>query len=593
MTDRKFSDKQLLSMLWSYIKKHKLLFLLVVSLLFISISLALVSPLIFNYVLTQAEQGEEIKYIEIPLLAYVIFSLSAWVLSSLEFMTVAKLNARVIRDMRIRAYHQVLLNKVPFFDQQKSGDLTSRIVNDTRELSESARDIAWVLTDVVKLLVTLAVMFYFSFRISVAITGMIPVVVIAAILLGKYERKVSRVWRKKFGAVNARFSEIMSKIQISLAFNRENENLKRFAVINEETFAASKKRAFAIFIFWPFTDLMKHALVFIILLVGTYEVQQHGLTIANLVLFLILANYFYWPLVNIASNYHRFQGAFASLERIAKVSEDVALIELSNGLVSADAINGQLQFRHLTFGYSPEINVLHDLNFTINSGESVAIVGHTGAGKSTIASLLVRLYDVDKEDSLLLDELPLSQYSLRSLRQNIGVVSQRILLFKGTVRENLQIASPDATDAELWAALDQVQAREFIELLPQQLDFIIAENGKNLSVGQRQMISFARAVLANPRIIILDEATASVDLYTEAKIQDAISTLLQNRTSISIAHRLTTILKSDKIIVLDHGRLFELGSHEELLAKNGLYAELYNLYLSTQSAEYLDTLRIN
>ncbi|MCH8908501.1 MAG: ABC transporter ATP-binding protein, partial [Candidatus Heimdallarchaeota archaeon] len=343
-------------------------------------------------------------------------------------------------------------------------------------------------------------------------------------------------------------------------------------------------------IFWPMTDVFKHSLLIIVIFVGTWEIENRDLPIATFILFILLLNYYYWPMVSLANNYHRFQGAFASLERISNIAFDENLKEEDTGTIITDSFKGEIEFKDLGFGYRPQTPVLHNLDFKILPGQRVAIVGHTGAGKSTIASLLMRFY-APQTGQILIDGHPIENYKLSTLRSNINLVSQRILLFKGTIRENLKISKTDATEEELWSALESVQAREFIELLPDKLSTVIEENGKNLSVGQRQMISFARAILSNPSIIILDEATASVDLYTEAKIQDAIEVLLNNRTSISIAHRLTTILKSDHIIVLEQGNLIEQGSHEELLEKRGLYADMYKLYLETQSAKYLDKIK--
>ncbi len=585
-----FSDKELFKILTRYTGKHKILVILTIILFIISTTLSIFSPVLFQYILNKIE----FKNINLHLLLnlgyiYILLSIIAWLFNSIQFVVTTKLNARVVRDIRIDAYSGILKNKQSFYDMQKSGDLTSRIVNDTRELYEASRDIAWMIPNILRLLGTIAVLFYFSIYISVATLIVIPLILLAAVILGKYERKTSAVWRKNFGEVNQRFSEIMSKIHISKTFNREDENKIRFKEINEATYKASVKRGFAIFIFWPLTDLFKHLLLFMVLIVGTWEVQTHGLPISTFILYIILINYYYWPLINIASNYPKFQGAFANLERIANTTMRPDLYEENNGKIQPP-ISGNIEFRNVSFGYNENI-VLHNISFDIKPGERVAIVGETGAGKSTIAALLVRLYEINS-GKILIDGIPIQNFDLYYLRKSIGLVSQRVLLFKGTIRENLQVANPNATDNDIWDALEMVQAREFIELLPNGLDSMIEENGKNLSAGQKQMISFARVILSNPRIIILDEATANVDLYTEAKIQMAIEKILDTTTSISIAHRLTTILRSDKIIVIDKGRIIQIGTHDELVNQGGLYSEMYELYMQTQSAKYLNKIKI-
>lgn len=591
LLERKFSDRYLLSVIWGYVKQHRMMFNLVVIALILNVSLALTAPIIFNYVLEAIEDGTDItnKFLLYAITGYIVFSALSWLLRAIQFMSVAKLNARIVRDIRVDAYSSVLENDISFFDKRKSGELTSRIINDTKELHESGRELAWFFTSLFRISLTLVIFFYFSYKIALAASIFLPLILVIAIFLGKYERKVTAVWREKFGEVNSRFAETMSKIQISKAFNREQENLNRFEVLNESTYKASVKRGFVIFIFWPITDLMQHALLLIILYVGIQEVEA-GMPIATLILFLILKNQFYWPLVTMANTYHRFQGAFASLERISRVSRDPDLLENDKGTLSAENLTGSIAFDDVNFAYNPEIPILQNISFEIKPGDRIALVGHTGAGKSTVASLLMRFYDISS-GKITMDGNDLYDYDIKSLRKHVSLVSQRVLLFKGTIRDNLHIANPDVTDEEIWKVLDKVQAREFIEMLPNDLDTVVEENGKNLSAGQRQMISFARALLSDPRIIILDEATASVDLYTESKIQDAIDTLLDSRTSISIAHRLTTIVKSDKIIVLDQGKIVQIGSHNDLIEQGGIYEDMYKLYLETQSAKYLNKIK--
>ena len=580
---RKFSDKYLMGMAWRYISNHMGIFGIASLALLLNVILSVLGPIMLNFLLVAAEKGEPLL---IFIAGYIGFNVFSWFALVFQTINVTKLNARVVKEIRDTTFNRILENKVGFYDLQKSGELTSRVVNDTKELSELGLSIASFIADLLKVILTVAFFLYLSPILGVFFLLFIPVVVVVSIVMSRWERKESSIWRKRFGEVNARFSDIMSKIAISKAFNREQENLNRFKEINEATYRASVKRGLAIFLFWPMTDLMQHALRLIIVAVGIWQISQ-GLPLVNFVMFVVLLGFFYWPLINLANKYNSFQVASASLERIAKVSEDTELSEVNMGLLPAGDMSGEISFENVNFAYDGENRVLSDINFTIKPNERVALVGHTGAGKSTIASLLVRFYDVN-DGSIKIDGNDIESYELHSLRKAIGLVSQRVLLFKGTIRGNLQIANPNVDDEKMWEVLDLVQAREFIELLPDGLDSKVEENGKNLSAGQKQMISFARVLLSNPRIIVLDEATSAVDLYTEAKIQDAIDTLLDTRTSISIAHRLTTILKSDKIVVLDHGRIVQVGSHDDLLVQGGLYAEMFNLYLETQSAKYLE-----
>ncbi|MHA2030229.1 MAG: ABC transporter transmembrane domain-containing protein, partial [Candidatus Kariarchaeaceae archaeon] len=333
LSERKFSDRQLTKVIWGYAKNHRRIFNFIVLLLLLYAVIALVAPLIFNYVLEKIELDVSMKnqFVVYAVVAYVVFNILSWVLRAILFMSIAKLNARIVRDIRVDAYSSVLNNEISFFDKRKSGELTSRIVNDTKELHESGRELAWFFTSLFRFIFIIAVFFYFSFNIAISAIAFLPIIIIIAVLLGKYERKVTAIWRERFAEVNSRFAETMSKIQISKAFNREEENLNRFEVLNEATYNASVKRGFVIFIFWPITDLLQHSLLLIILYVGIQEVER-GMLISTLILFLILKNQFYWPLITMANTYHRFQGAFASLERISRISRDPELLESDSGI---------------------------------------------------------------------------------------------------------------------------------------------------------------------------------------------------------------------------------------------------------------------
>jgi len=301
-------------------------------------------------------------------------------------------------------------------------------------------------------------------------------------------------------------------------------------------------------------------------------------------------DYYYYPLLSLARNYSRFQSLFVNLERLLNISENSEIREANTSTKIAEKLQGEVEFKNVNFSYVEDTPVLKNISFHIKPGQHVALVGHTGSGKSTIASLIPRFYKINNGE-ILIDEVKIQDYELNSLRSVIGLVSQRVLLFKGTIRENMLIGSENASDEDIWDALNAVQAREFIELLPNSLDFLVTEGGKNLSVGQRQMISYARVLLGKPDIIILDEATSAVDLYTEAKIQDSTELLLKGRTSIVIAHRLTTILNSDFIIVLENGEIKQIGPHKELMEQEGPYQDMYQLYFKTQSAKYLEKIK--
>ncbi|MHA1744623.1 MAG: ABC transporter ATP-binding protein [Promethearchaeota archaeon] len=586
----KRSDRELLKFLWSFVVPYKKTFILVGVFLLINVIFGITAPLLFRTVLdfvdTTPELSPPISLVIQLLSAYFIINIAKWFASIAQNIYTVRLNARIIQDIRVNSFESILNNQLSFFDHQETGVLTSQIMNDVQELSDTGERFVHVVTSFIRLAGILGILFYFSPVMTGVSLAFLPVFFLIVFSLRKFQRKVAKAWRANFANVNQRFNELMRSISISKAFAREKENTKQFTDLNEKTYQSAIKRAFAIFIISPINDFNRHLLLIVILALGAVE-HANGLDIATVYLFVFLLDYYYYPALQLARNYSRFQSSFAILERLLKISENPIIKEQNLGKTDASALQGQIEFQHVDFSYTPEKQILKDISFLIQPGQRVALVGETGAGKTTIAALLSRFYKINSGD-ILLDGISINEYDLASLRHAIGMVSQRVLLFTGTIRENLLIGNAQATDEQLWAALDVVQAREFIELLPNGLDFHVTEGGKNLSAGQRQMVSFARVILADPRIIILDEATSAVDLYTESKIQDAMDILLENRTSVVIAHRLTTILKSDKIIVLNDGKCVQIGTHTDLINQSGLYRDMYNLYFQTQSAQYLE-----
>ncbi|UCE14451.1 MAG: ABC transporter ATP-binding protein [Candidatus Heimdallarchaeota archaeon] len=579
------AEKILWSQLWEWLKPDKFLLILLIGIMAINVGIAVFGPLLLQATIDLLENTSPLSDIQRTVLLLTgIYALSL-VLKVFTYMIqglfVAEINPRFIHRVRRDAYGKIIRNQVRFFDHFEVGRIVSRVTNDSNELLDSGRRFAEAFSQLIIFIVVFIIMLYFSPILTVAATFIAPFLFISILLLRKIQRKIADRWRRNISGVNARFGEVMGSIAISKSFGREEENFKEFNELNEKTYQAAKKRGMAIFAIPPMDDFLRTFGLIILLYVAAIQVVNAGESVAIVYLFILLHTYLYEPIGIIAWNYNRFQSSFAALERIIKIMATEDTSEDVGGELSAESINGDISFQQLNFGYLENIPVLEDISFNIEAGETIAIVGHTGAGKSTLFSLLMRFYEYTKGE-ILIDGHSIRDYNLQSLRNSIGYVAQDVLLFNGSIKDNMKIAKPNATEEEIWTAIDTVQAREFIETLPNGLDTLIIEGGKNISQGQQQMLSLARALLSDPRILLLDEFTASLDMYTESKIQEAIRTLLQNRTSIVIAHRLTTILRADKIFVLESGKLIEHGTHEDLITKKGKYAEIYTKYFAFQ-----------
>lgn len=580
----RYQEKSLFSKLWEWIRPDRKLFIVLNFLIILQVIGAIIGPVFFQKALDVLEFASDYSSVKTEALRLTaIYALSLILIFIFNFfnnMTIAKLNSGVINRMRVDAYSKILRNKVSFFDEAESAKLVSRLMNDTAELFDSGSRFANAFSQIFIFVGVLIAMLYYDVYLAVASLIITPLLFLSSVFLRKFQRQIAKRWRRNISEVNTRFGEVIGSIEISKGFGREEENLTQFKQLNEATYQAAKLRGMTIFAGGPISDFLRTFGLIILLYASAIKVQ-HGSSVALVYLFILLQTYLFDPISALARMYSQFQSAFAAMERVLSIMAEAHTSEDVGGPRDAATALGAITFKDVNFEYEYGNPILRDLNFEIPAGKKYALVGHTGAGKTTIAALISRFYDIQSGE-ILLDHYPIQEYSLSSLRQGIGYVSQDILLFSGTIKDNLLLVKPSATDEELWDAIDVVQAREFIETLPHGIDTEVIEGGKNLSKGQLQMLSLARAILVNPKILVLDEFTSSLDLYTESKIQRGIDEVMKNRTSIVIAHRLTTILKADKILVMDHGRLVESGTHQELLNKEGIYSNIFEKYFSFQ-----------
>ena len=583
--DRKYSDIVLIRRFFKYLGPYVIMLISIIAGILTSAIVTIFPPIMVQNAFDILDAGSGWIAVLPYALGYVLLSIFLWIIQVVLGILVTIVTQKVIKQIQIETYISLQQHDMMFFDTNATGRIMSRVTNDSQELADMLNIITQFISNILVLVTVLIWMFVVNWRLTFITLAMAPFVFLVALVFRRITRLTTGNWRAAIGEVNASFQESVSGISVAKAFGREKKSKEEFTVINDATYYYAKKRAFAVMGIWPLMDGISVLGVFGITLYGSSLIFEHLAQPSTILLFLLLLNRFLFPLVRVASQFSTIQSGFAAMERIFSIIDAKKEIVNSLNPISKE-IEGEIVFDHAYHKYVPGEPVLEDINLKIKAGESVAIVGHTGAGKTTIASLLMRFYDIDK-GSIKIDGVDIRDYDMYNLRSQIGLVSQDVFLFSGTVLDNIRYGRPEATIDEVNGVISIVAAQEFIDALPEGLNTELGERGKGLSAGQRQMISFARTLLTNPKILILDEATAAVDAYTEWKIQEALDKLLANRTSIVIAHRLTTIKNSDRIIVLDKGRIIEEGNHESLMEKGGLYSELYETYFKHQSAEWI------
>jgi ATP-binding cassette subfamily B protein len=569
-------DFQIIKRLYGFIQPYRFRFWFLVFLILCMAGISPVVPLLIRYTLDNY-LGLTFQSDLLRMLGWMLGAL--FLQTGLQFSTsylAGYLGQTVIRDIRIQLYEKIVNLRLAFFDATPIGRLVTRTVSDIETLNDVfSEGLASIAGDLLQLFLILGVMFYADWRLTLIIIATVPFMVFSTYVFKEYIKKSFNEVRTAVANLNSFVQEHISGMLIVQMFHAEKQELAKFNRINEEHRDANIRGIFAYSVFFPVADVIAAIGTGLVVWAASTYIVKEEMGVGTLTAFIMFINLFYRPIRMLADRFNTLQMGIVSTERILTLLDSTDYIQ-NNGTIQASQITGKIEFSDVTFAYQEPEWVVKNVSFTVEAGKTCAIVGATGAGKSSIIGLLGRLYDCQSGE-INIDGVPLTSYEIGSLRQNIAVVLQDVFLFSSSIAYNIHLGDESITQEKMVEAAKAVGVHDFILSLPGGYDYEVKERGATLSVGQRQLISFVRALVHNPKIIVLDEATSSVDSETEVLIQQAISTLMKGRTAVVIAHRLSTIRNSDQILVMDKGEIKERGTQDELLALDGLYAQLYHL----------------
>ena len=602
--DRAYGDRELVRRIIGYFRPHTRRMVLVGAMLTLNSIAGTGGPILIAKAIDLIQADRSVGFMMMMALGVLLMGAAGWGFNYIRQWFSAQVVGDVVLKLREDVFGATIQHDLSFFDEHPSGKIVSRITSDTQDFSTVATLVMDLLSQVMLVGLLAAWLVAIDARLTLLLLGMSPVAVFIALRFRRVARAVTRSARRVTAKINAQIQESISGIVVAKSFRQERTIYDTFAANNAQAYAVGLRRGLTLNTIFPIMGFASGLGTALLVYVGGLATRQ-GLSPGDWYLFMQAVGFFWWPLMNISSFWSQFQDGLSAAERaFALIDAEPRVIQ--EAAEPVDKLHGGIQFRHVTFAYDSDETVLPDFNLEIAPGETVALVGHTGAGKSSVARLIARFYEF-QSGQLLIDGRDIRRLDLQQFRRHIGIVPQEPFLFSGTVAQNIAYGcawqtreTPDATgqhpDAaptrdEVRRAATRISLGEWLNDLPEGLDTDVGERGANLSMGQGQLVALARVLLKNPAIFILDEATASVDPFTEMQIQQGLEAVMEDRTAIVIAHRLSTVRHADRILVMDRGHIIEEGTHAELLTSGGHYAKLYETYFRHQSLEYVEAAR--
>ena len=594
--DREYQDRQLLARIIGYFRPHLSRMGMIAILIVLNSVMDAAFPFLIARSLDQLEGAADLHV--------TIWQRTAWLIAAIFLSGVLswsfnffrqKYTARTVGDVVLKlrqdAFDAVLARDMSFYDEYSSGKIVSRVTSDTQDFSNVVTLTMNLISQVLIVTIVAGLLFFINPRLALITLTIAPVVILIALAFRRIARYTTTQAQRVLAEVNTNVQESITGISVAKNFRQEQRIYDEFKPVNSQAYRLRLRQGLTFSSIFPILGTVSGIGTALVIYAGGMSVINGSISAGSFYLFIEGINLFWFPLISIASFWSQFQLGLAASERVfALIDAEPRVVQLDNKI--APRLQGRIEFRNVDFRYTANEKVLEDFNLTIQASETLALVGHTGAGKSSLGKLVARFYEF-QGGQLLIDGQDIRSFDLDSYRGQLGIVPQSPFLFAGTVADNIRYGKPDATDEEVVDVASRVGSGDWLAALPQGLATPIGEEGKGISMGQRQLVALARVLLQNPAVLILDEATASVDPLTEAQIQEGLNVVLQDRTAIVIAHRLSTIKSADRIIVLRKGQIIEEGSHATLMARGGHYAELYDTYFRHQSLEYIESWRKN